>query len=303
VFTLSQLESFVAVAEELHYRRAAERLSMTQPPLSRRIQLLERELGVELFDRTGRAVRLTAAGRAFLVDARRLLGGAERAALAVRRAGAGEAGIVTLGFTATTAYSFLEMVLTTIRERLPRVDVVLREQVSGAQIEGLRTGDLDVGLVRPPVPDPGLTSVALFREALLVALPAAHPLATREASPHVRDLDGEPLVMYSPIEARYFHEVLVGVFRQARITPRDVQHLSQIHTAVALVGAGLGVALVPAAAARLHLDGVVLRPIEGVVGEPVELVAAWRTGNDNPVLPGVLQAVRASGARADHRGE
>ncbi|TDD39332.1 LysR substrate-binding domain-containing protein [Saccharopolyspora elongata] len=291
MFTLSQLESFVAVAETLHYGRAAERLSMTQPPLSRRIQLLERELDVELFDRTGRAVRLTAAGRAFLGDARRILGLSDQAALSVRRVPAGEIGTVALGFTASSAHSVLDAVVGAIRTRLPGVDLVLRERVSGIQLEELRSGELDLGLVRPPVSGRELEHLPLHHEALLAAIPDGHPLAAPGRVLHVRDLDGQPFVMYSPTEARYFHEVLVGVFRSAGVAPRYVHHLTQVHTILALVRAGLGLALVPQAAEALGLDGVALRPVAGIEGEPVELVAAWRANDDNPALHAVRDLV------------
>ncbi|MFI6703531.1 LysR family transcriptional regulator [Streptomyces sp. NPDC050509] len=291
MFTLNQLESFVAVAETLHYGRAAERLSMTQPPLSRRIQLLERELGVELFDRIGRSVRLTAAGRAFLSDARRILGLSEQAALSVRRVPAGEIGTVALGFTASSAHSVLDAIVGDIHTRLPGVDLLLRERVSSTQMEELRSGELDLGLVRPPVPGIGLDHRPLHREALLAAIPAGHPLAAPDRKPHVRDLDEEPFIMYSPAEASYFYEVLVGVFRGAGIAPWYLHHLSQVHTILALVRAGLGLALVPQAAEALRLDGVVLRPVIGIEGEPVELVVAWRTNDDNPALHAVRDLV------------
>ncbi|CAM5426615.1 LysR family transcriptional regulator OS=Streptomyces antimycoticus OX=68175 GN=SANT12839_007830 PE=3 SV=1 [Streptomyces antimycoticus] len=291
MFTLSQLESFVAVAELLHDGRAAERLSMWQPAQSRWIPLLERELDVELFGRIGRSVRLTAAGQAFLSDARRILGLSEQAALSVRRVPAGEIGTVALGFTASSAHSVLDAIVGRIHTQLPGVDLVLRERVSATQMEELRSGELDLGLVRPPVPGTGLEHCPLHREALLAAIPAGHPLAAPDRVPHVRDLDGEPFVMYSPAEARYFYEVLVGVFRGAGIMPRYVHHLSQVHTIRALVRAGLGLALVPRAAETLGLDGVVLRPVTGVEGEPVELVAAWRANDDSPALHAIRDLV------------
>lgn len=296
MFTLSQLESFVAVAETLHYGRAAERLSMTQPPLTRRIQFLERELGVELFDRTGRTVRLTAAGRAFLADARRILGLSTQATLAVRRVPTGEVGTVALGFTASAAHSVLDTVVGAIRSDLPGVDLVLRERVSGTQLEELRSGELDLALVRPPVPPSGVDQHLVHREPLLAAVPAGHPLAGPGRPLHLRDLDGLPFVMYSPTEARYFHEVLVGIFRGAGIAPRYVHHLTQVHTILALVRAGLGLALVPRAATALGLDGVTLRPVEDLTGEPVELVAAWRANDESPALRAVREIVVAATA-------
>jgi DNA-binding transcriptional LysR family regulator len=291
VFSLEQLVSFVAVAEELHYGRAAERLSMTQPPLSRRIQLLERELGVELFDRTHRAVRLTPAGRVFLAEARKILRSSQEATLYVRRAKKGEVGVVTLGFTATAAYSYLERVLAAANAEVPGVDLVLREMVTSAQVAELLAGGIDLGMVRPPVTGGDIVTLPLWREPLLAALSSAHPLARRKKNPGIRDFDGEPFIMYSPSEGRYFHDMLVAVFRAARVLPDYKQYLSQVHTVLALVKADLGVALVPAAAAALRFEGVVLRPVDGIEGRPVELELMWRRGNDNPALGALLTVI------------
>ncbi|MFD7920237.1 LysR family transcriptional regulator [Streptomyces sp. NPDC059740] len=296
MFSLEHLTSFVAVAEELHFGRAAARLTMTQPPLSRRIQALEHEVGVELLERSRRTVRLTPAGRVFLADARRILELSEQAALSARRVPGGEVGTVTLGFTAATAYSYLETVLAAVRDRLPHVDLVLREMVSSAQRAALLAGDLDLGLVRPPMGGPGLATAPLAREPLVAALPADHRLARRGTDPDVRDFDGEPFVMYSPAEARYFYEVLSRAFRDARVTPRYVQHLAQVHTILTLVRSGHGVSLVPAAATRLGLTGVVLRPVTGVGEEPVELEMAWRATNDNPALAALVDLLRSAAA-------
>ncbi len=288
--------SFVTVAEELHYGRAAERLSMTQPPLSRRIQLLERELGVELFDRTHRTVRLTPAGRVFLAEARKILRSSHEATLYVRRAEKGEVGVVTLGFTATAAYSYLERVLAAANAEVPGVDLVLREMATSAQVEEMLAGGIDLGMVRPPVTGGDIVTLPLWREPLLAALPSGHPLARNKRNPDVRDFGGEPFIMYSPSEGRYFHDLLVAVFRTARVQPVYTQYPSQVHTALALVKADLGLALVPAAAAALRFEGVVLRPVDGIEGRPVELELMWRRGNDNPAL-GALLAVIGSLAR------
>ncbi|MFK0251363.1 LysR family transcriptional regulator [Amycolatopsis azurea] len=298
MFSLEQLVSFVAVAEELHYGRAAERLSMTQPPLSRRIQLLERELGVELFDRTHRTVRLTPAGRVFLAEARKILRSSQEATLYVRRAKKGEVGAVTLGFTATAAYSHLERVLVAANAEVPGIDLVLREMATAAQVEELLAGGVDLGMVRPPVTGGDIVTLPLWREPLLAALPSAHPLARRKKNPDVRDFDGERFIMYSPSECRYFHDVLVAVFRTARVLPDYTQYASQAHTVLALVKADLGVALVPAAAAALRFEGVVLRPVDGVESRPVELELMWRRGNDNPALGALLNVIGNLARRA-----
>lgn len=291
MFTFGQLSSFVAVAEELHFGRAAERLCMTQPPLSRNIQQLERELETQLLDRSSRSVRLTPAGHAFLHDARNLLHEAENAALSVRRVTSGEAGVVRIGFTATSAYEVLGGLLETARTRLPHVDVLLRELVTRDQLEQLSAGALDLGLIRPPASRPELRSRPLVTEPLLAALPQGDPLAEHPGTIPLRELDGRDMVMYSPTEARYFHELLVSIFRGAGVVPRYRQHVSQIHTMLALVQVGLGVALVPAAAARLRLEGVSFRDVELTEPDPVELHLAWREANDNPALRAMLSLV------------
>ena len=219
MFSMEQLESFVAVAEEQHFGRAAVRLHITQPPLSRRIQLLEEQLGVDLFDRSRRAVRLTAAGRVFLVDARKILALAQEAALSAQRMPRGEIGVVTIGFTAASAYSFLERVVSAANAELPGVELVLREMVSAAQLEALLSGTIDIGMIRPPATGADIMTRHLFSESMLAAVPAGHQLAQREFDPVLTDFDGEQFIGYSPSEARYFYEILVGVFRVGRGAP------------------------------------------------------------------------------------
>ncbi|WP_327358963.1 LysR substrate-binding domain-containing protein [Streptomyces sp. NBC_01304] len=289
MFTLAQLTNFVAVAEELHFGRAAERLQMTQPPLSRQIQLLEGYLGVQLFDRTNRSVRMTPAGRAFLHEARRILRQAEQATLAVRQVSTGEAGSIAIGFTAGGAYAMLDRLLDTARLAMPAVEIVLREMVTRDQFEALAESSLDLGLVRPPVTDPDLASRIAAREKLVAALPARHPLAEGQEPLDIAAFDGQDVLMYSPIEARYFHEQLISVFRAARITPVFTQYLSQVHSILALVNGGWGIALVPETAASLRYAGVVFRDVRLTAPAPVELMLAWRRSNDNPALHALLQ--------------
>lgn len=291
MFTLSQLESFVAVAETLHYGHAAERLSITQPPLSRRIQQLERELGVDLFDRIGRGVVLTPAGRAFVDDARRILGLSEHATLSVRRVPTGRAGTVTLGFTGATAHFLLEPIVHAARQHQPDIDLVLRERVSGVQLDELRTGELDLAIVRPPIPRTGLRSTALRREELVLALHREHRLARDPGPVDVRQLDDEALIMYAPTEARYFYDLLASLFRAHDIAPRYVQYLSQVHTIMALVGADIGAALVPRSAASLSIRGVQLRGLLGAQDHPVELDLTWRDDALSPAASTVRDLV------------
>ncbi|GGP94738.1 LysR substrate-binding domain-containing protein [Streptomyces roseolilacinus] len=289
MFTLAQLTSFVAVAEELHFTRAAERLNMTQPPLSRQIRLLEGELRVRLLDRTNRTVRLTPAGRAFLAEARRILRQSEHAALAVRRVSTGEAGAIAVGFTAAGAHSALGGLLETARAVLPGVEIVLQELVTRDQLEALGEGSLDLGLIRPSATGADLTSRTAVREGLLAALPARHPMAAVDGPMRIEELDGEDFLMYSPTEARYFHELLVGIFRAAGVRPVFTQYLTQVHSILALVHAGWGTALVPEAAARMRYGGIVFRQVALPDPRPVELNLVWRRSNDNPALEALLR--------------
>lgn len=294
MFTLEQLESFVAVAEELHFGRAADRLTLTQPPLSRRIKLLEEQLRVQLFERTHRTVKLTPAGRVFLADARRLIRTSKEAALSAQRTAQGESGVVGLGFTATTAYSFLEHLLRRATTRLPSVELVLREMVTAAQLEALLAGSIDIGMIRPPGGIGDIRTEPLLDEPLVAALPEQHPLATASRDPRVQDFNAEPFVMYSPSESAYFHETLVSVFRGAEVQPRYVQYLSQVHSILALVKSGLGLALVPESATTLHYRGVLFRPVRDIDPRAVKLHLAWRADNNNPALHNMLDAIRAA---------
>ncbi len=288
MFTLQQLAGFVAVAEELHFGRAAARLHLTQPPLSRQIMLLEQEVGVSLLDRGGRTVKLTQAGRVFLPEARRMLRLAEESTLAVRRIPAGDGGTLAVGFTAVSVHGYVQSFLRRIGEQLPHVDLVLRELVTSGQLEAIAAGDLDLGFVRPPVTRAGLLSRVVQAEQLLLAAPAGDPLVQSGRLADMAELDGRALVMYSPVESRYFYELLLEVFARAGARPRYVQYVSQVHTMLALVQAGLGLAVVPESALAMHPDGVAFTDLAFGQSPPVELAAAWRADTDNPVLARAL---------------
>jgi DNA-binding transcriptional LysR family regulator len=290
MFSLSRLACFIAVAEELHFGRAAERLHMTQPPLSRQIQQLEHELGVQLIERSSRAVALTAAGAAFLPDARRIVALAEGAAMTVRRVPAGDLGTVNIGFTGASARAVLPRLLQAAREKLPDVRLELREMVTAAQIEALAAGELDLGIVRPPVSRPGVLTRALHRENLVAALPADHELAAAEQL-RIEDFDDQPVIMYSPVDARYFNELLISTFTAVGASPKYVQYVTQVHTMLVLVHSGLGMALVPESATTMHPDGVVFREVDAIRDRPVQMNIAWRGDNPNPALVRLMNDV------------
>ena len=263
---------------------------MTQPPSSRQIQLLEHTLDVSLLERTSRSVRLAPAGSSFLPEARRLLRLAEGAALAVRHVASGEAGSVGVGFTAGSSYSFLPRLVSLATAGMPDVDLVLKEMTTAEQVEALAASRIDLGLVRLPVDRRGREVLCVRREPLLLAVPRDHPLAERATDPSLADLDRQPLIMYSPLEGRYFYELVAyelvaGMFRAADVAPNYVQYISQIHTMLALISAGIGVAVVPEAVADLHAKGLVLRPFRPPPDDTsAELHAVWRSDNDNPAF-------------------
>ncbi|GHD02236.1 LysR family transcriptional regulator [Zhihengliuella salsuginis] len=282
MFTLDQIKSFVAVAEELHFGRAAERLNMTQPPLSRQIQKLEKTVGVQLVERDNRKVALTAAGNAFLQDARKLLVAAEQAPSTARRIAQGQAGVLRIGFTATSGFSVLGTLLARLGRALPDVDLDLREQVTSEQLQALADGELDVGLARPPFDTEQFASRLLLAESLLLAVPENHRLAEAAHPVTAQDLRSVPLIMHSPIKARYFYDLAI---RHMPVEHGNVVHtVSQILTMVSLVAAGRGVAFVPESARRLGIEGVRYLPIAGEAANAVELHAIWRRGAKNPAL-------------------
>jgi len=290
MFEISQLRCFVAVAEELHFSRAAERLHMTQPPLSRQIRLLEHHVGAQLLARNSRTVKLTAAGKAFFPEAARILRIAEEATFTARRAARGEQGSLAIGFTSASGYSLLPEVVRRLRERAPGVALTLKELVSTAQVEALNAGELDLGLMRPHPVNDELDSQLIATEALMLAVreddAGQWPLA-----PTLADLHGRPFVMYSPYEARPFHQMLSERFARAGVVPDIVEHIGQVHTMLALVRAGVGAALIAEGAARLKFDGIVMRRMET---EPVEMVCTYRRHNENPVLKLFLDDVLPS---------
>lgn len=296
MFELAQLRCFTTVATELNFRRAAERLNMTQPPLSRQIQLLEHHLGVALFTRSTRSVALTAAGRAFFVEAQNLLERAQQAATYAKRFAEGDIGSVTISFVGSAVYEFLPKVIAEAKLKQPQVKISLEEMNTYQQHEALRARRIDLGIVRSPLMQPGFATECLVREPFLLAVPAGHPLASAD-NVTVNDLDGEPFLMYSHAAYPPFNELLTGMFRSARVAPQYVQWLGSSLTILALVNAGMGLALVPRCAASVVFKGVTFREIDLGEGVQSELHLIWRSDNDNPAFAMLLKAIRGAVAR------
>jgi len=288
-FTLEQLRGFVAVADELHFGRAAERLKMTQPPLSRQIQKLERVVGAQLLERDNRRVALTAAGQVFLGEARRLLSLADTAPELARRVSSGSHGVVRIGFTAASTYGTLGLLLNELGRRLPDIDLDLQEMVTREQVAALLNEEVDLGLARPPFDAETFGSRLLRREALLVAVPTGHRLLDLDRDAVAADLVAEPVVMHSPTQARYFYDLVVSVVPTASQTA--VHTVSQVLTMLWLVAAGRGIAFVPASAARLPIEGVEFVRLGTAVAEPVELHLLWMRESRNPALRRVLDVL------------
>ncbi|WP_336969840.1 LysR family transcriptional regulator [Sphingobium aromaticiconvertens] len=288
MFELSQLRCFVAAAEELHFGRAAQRLNMTQSPLSRQIQLLERILDVQLLERTSRQVSLTPAGSVFLIEARRIVRLADSAALSARRVAKGDAGRVAIGFTAVSGYNVVPRIVAQARASLPNIELELREMVSNEQVDALLTGLIDIGFVRPPVDRHEFETSCVLKEPLIVALPPGDARQSKAALAPA-DFDGQPLIMYSRQGASYFHNMLVNLFEEAQVAPLYVQHVTQIHSMLGLVHAGLAAAIVPESATGLHMMDVQFRRLMTPQERPVELHMAWRRDNHNPALPTMRQ--------------
>jgi DNA-binding transcriptional LysR family regulator len=296
---LRHLRYFVAVAEELHFRRAAERLHMSQPPLSQQIRQLEREVGAQLLLRNQHRVELTASGAAFLERAREILDQVEAAALEARRVQRGEVGRLAVGFVGSAMYSVVPELLRAFRERYR--DVVLRLHESGTteQLRQLESGRIDVGFVRPRQLRPGLSMEPIYAEPVMVALPDRHPLAATRAL-HVHDLVGEPLILLTRAGSPGLRKALEPITDQLGGEDEIVQEVAEMQTVIGLVAAGVGISLVPESVRALQRRGVTYRDLAN--GAPtVELAVAWRTGDDSPVLAAFLELMRASAPAEEER--
>jgi DNA-binding transcriptional LysR family regulator len=288
---LRQLRYFVAVAEELHFRRAAARLHISQPPLSQQISQLEDELGCRLLNRTRRSVELTPAGETFLRDARAMLGELESAVATARRVDAGQAGLLRVSFVGSALLSIVPGIIQRFRRGRPEVEIELRERSTLAQLRALSVGVVDVGLVRPPIePDDALHTEVVMRERTVAAIPAGHPLA-RLARVPLKRLAAEPLVLFPREQAPGFHDLLTGRLAATGTSPHVVQYAPEMLTIIGLVAAGIGVSPVPASVARLGLEGVTYRPL---VGAPAtELVAVTRANETSPLIEAFVADARA----------
>jgi len=287
---LRHLRYFVAVAEELHFGRAAQRLGMAQPPLSQQIRRLEGELGVQLLHRTKRRVQLTEPGRAFLDEARVTLTQMNHAVEVAQRASRGEFGRLVIGFLGAATYSLLPAFLKVFRDRFPGVEIELHEMKTSELIQNLRQRRVHVGLLRLPVRDDLLSFEPILEERLVVALPEHHPLAEKHQITF-GDLSGDAFLLPPRQLAPGFYDQVAGLCRRAGFNLRVGAEASQLQTILNLVAAGMGVSLVAESVTQMGDRGVVFKRLP----EPaptMEIAIAWCRDDQSEVLQAFLQVVR-----------
>jgi DNA-binding transcriptional LysR family regulator len=285
---LRQLRYFVAVAERLHFGRAAEALHISQPPLSRAIRSLEEDLGVALFVRTRRRVELTPQGTRLLDDARRVTGQLERTVRELRAMATGEQARLRIGFVSLADYGLLPELLKTYKAARPGVALSLREMLSPEQASALADGELDFGLLLPPVVGAArLEHAVVQRERFVVALPSRHRLALVVGKLALRELAGEAFVTIPRHIAPRLYDIVAQLAAQAGISINVAQEAIQMQTVVSLVSSGLGAAIVPASVANLGRRGVVYRELADRHPR-LDLWLAWRRG---PLAPAAREFV------------
>ncbi|MBT2512434.1 LysR substrate-binding domain-containing protein [Arthrobacter sp. ISL-30] len=286
---LRHLRYFLAVAETCHFGQAAERLQMAQPPLSQQIRQLETELGAALFARTTRSVSLTPAGEAFLGDVRRIFRSIDDAASRARRIADGKAGTIRIGLTGTASYTHLPVLARLIKEELPGLSLDIHTEMLTRAIEsGLVTGELDVGVLRPPVLDKSLATRPIAREGFVVALPEGHRFTAVNALT-IGELRGEDFIMY-PAELRsVVNDTVIRACSAAGYHPRVAHEAAETSTQLSLVAAGLGVAVLPDSVRGISLAGAQYRSVTGI--DEIELALAWRRTDESAPVDSFLSTL------------
>ena len=297
---LRHLRYFIAVAEEGHITRAAERLGIQQPPLSLQIRALEQELDVQLFRRVPRGVELTPAGVALLEHARGVLDQIDRAVAITRRTARGEQGRLVIGFTSSTPFHpFVPRIIRTFRELSPLVSLVLEESGSSELVQALRSEEIDAAFIRSPVADiDGLLVRPLLEEAMIAALPAAHMLAAipnAVSSPlPLTQLANETFILYKRPGGPGLYDAIITACRGAGFSPRVGQEAPRILSTLNLVAAGLGVSIVPESLSRLQMDGVLYRPLAHEPPLQAPLILACRRGEQSAAVQRFIDLVQSS---------
>ncbi|HXP90615.1 MAG TPA: LysR substrate-binding domain-containing protein [Fibrobacteria bacterium] len=292
---LRQLRCFVAVAEELHFGRAATRLNLSQPPLTRTIQQLETELGLVLLERTKRRVELTAAGRAFLERSKRILSLSQEAVVEAKRVSEGLGGTLSVSFVGSAMYILLPAVLREMHKRYPGVEIELHEMATDQQVSALLDYKTQAALIRPGIVHPMLRSQVVLRETLAIALPRSHPLANRR-SVSLRQIADDPFILFPRQTHGSLGNRILDLCGLQGFTPRIVQEALEMQTALGLVAGGLGVAVVPGGVRDLSWPGIVLVPMPRPA-PTIDLSLAHHREEASPLLPRFLEIVLETASR------
>jgi DNA-binding transcriptional LysR family regulator len=287
---LRHLRYFSTVATELHFGRAAEKLHIAQPPLSKQIQDLEAELGFELFTRTKRSVVITPAGKEFLIEVDRIFQQLDRAIDIGRKTSRGELGQISIGFVGSATYNILPVMLQQFRDRYPNVRI---ELTTDRQLVWLREGRIDLGLIRPPIVEKDLISQVIFQESLVIALPISHTLASVDAI-DLKLLATEPFILFPRQLAPGLYDPIIAICQAAGFSPQVVQECIQMQTIVSLVSANMGVSILPESIREAQRQGVVYKPIRSseVSKEQLATIAiVWRMNDRSPTMNRFLESV------------
>ena len=287
---LRHLRYFLAVAEELHFGRAAARVHIAQPPLSKQIQHLEKEVGAQLFERSKRSVKLTNAGKIFQREALGILESLESAVKKAKLASLGDTGWLSIGFIASSTYYVLAIILKEFKKRHPNVELVLQEIRSSEQNQALREGRIHVSFARFPKAEAGLVFETIYSEQLVAALPQSHPL-NKKRSLKLSDLANEPFIL-QPRPPSPHTDNTIQIFANAGFTPQIVQTVEEIHTALGLVAAGIGITLLPSSIQNMQNRGIEYRNL--IKPTPVlEMKMGYREDESSPALARFIETVHS----------
>jgi DNA-binding transcriptional LysR family regulator len=290
---LRHLRYVVTLAETLHFGRAAERLNLSQPPLSHQVRQLEEELRIKLFHRTKRQVQLTEAGRMFVQEARIILAQAAHAANLASRVDQGEVGQLTIGVAGPADAPIFVKILRTFAQKYPKVRIVLRNMSSLDQTHAISEERLHVGFVALPIDDAGLATETVMRQPIMIALPPDHPLAKRNRVP-LTALNGEPQIMFARSNGPRFFDAVLAACREAGFSMNIAHEVDNLYTACALVAAGLGVCLVPAGVQDSHsTSSMVLRPVTPALPHiDMHIALAYKPQSTNELVPLFVDVVK-----------
>lgn len=286
---LRQLRYFMAVSEELSFIRGAARVGVSQPPLSRQIANLESELGVRLLDRNKHGVALTEAGRVFYTEVQGTLSSLDRAVKAALRAAKGQVGSLSLGFGGSAAYTFTPRLLRRFRELYPGVELSLHNVPMTSQFDALNEKRIDIAFLMLPVADERLATKVLLRDPLNVALPSGHPLCKRKVI-SLAALEPYDFVVFPRTGGLGFYRQVMELCTKAGFIPKIVQEMAPMESLIGLVGAGVGISIVPSVARKLRIADVEYRPIQERHAV-VDFAMAWRRDNTAPVVRAFVDLV------------